>query len=251
MAGTANISEYIKAGGDIHSRANQTICGKLVAREVGPCVSSLISHFASNQDALSGSGYDWEEDILPLCEYPPDYEQAARDEGWEEMPDGDGYINRENTIDYYCADSEDWEELCFEYSIGYEGDDRDKEENISYGELADIQGSAEKAGREEGWEWVANEKRFVLPNITVVGDWEELCSCEGIEPEREEVYEHWIVSDWLADKLSALGHPTGELFGLTIWGRGGTGQAILLDYAIAAIAAEMLILDGQKRSWAE
>lgn len=61
-----------------------------------------------------------------------------------------------------------------------------------------------------------------------------------IDPYQVEALEHWIVSDFAAQRLSALGEMTGELFGLTIWGRCGTGQAIHLDSVWCEIAKEMM-----------
>ncbi len=54
-----------------------------------------------------------------------------------------------------------------------------------------------------------------------------------------DVYEHWIVTDWLADKLKAKGEMIErDFYGLTIWGRTTTGQAILLDSVICHIYDE-------------
>ena len=54
-----------------------------------------------------------------------------------------------------------------------------------------------------------------------------------------EVYEHWIVSDWLATKLEEKGETIERDFhGLTVWGRCCTGQAILLDRVICDIYDE-------------
>ena len=60
------------------------------------------------------------------------------------------------------------------------------------------------------------------------------------DPENEdefiEAYEHWLVTDWLADKLAAKGEMvTKDFMGLTIWGRTCTGQAIYLDNVIEEI----------------
>ena len=69
----------------------------------------------------------------------------------------------------------------------------------------------------------------------------EYCEHAGIDPERSDVFEHWIVSDWLARKLEAAGHPVARDFlGLTIWGRPTTGQAIRLDSVILRIARDCL-----------
>jgi hypothetical protein len=55
-----------------------------------------------------------------------------------------------------------------------------------------------------------------------------------------EVFEHWLVSDWLADKLEAHGEKVDRYFaGLTVWARTTTGQAIYADYVMEQIAAEV------------
>ena len=61
--------------------------------------------------------------------------------------------------------------------------------------------------------------------------------------EAVEAYEHWIVSDWLADKLEAYGElVTKDFLGLTIWGRTCSGQAILLDWVISKICDDLYML---------
>lgn len=51
--------------------------------------------------------------------------------------------------------------------------------------------------------------------------------------EPAEVYEWWIVSGWLANRLEAEGE---IVFDGDIWGRQTTGQAIKMDYVIQKIA---------------
>lgn len=61
-----------------------------------------------------------------------------------------------------------------------------------------------------------------------------------IDEYEREVFEHWIVSDWLADKLEAKGEKVEKDFaGLTIWARTTTGQAIALDAVIEEICADL------------
>ena len=76
----------------------------------------------------------------------------------------------------------------------------------------------------------------------------EIVNLENLEQEYQDIFEWWAVSDFLAEKLNNLGHCIIE--SENIWGRTTTGQAILLDYAISQICAEMEILEGQKNSWA-
>lgn len=68
-------------------------------------------------------------------------------------------------------------------------------------------------------------------------DWYNIFSeCNLDYPDPGEIYEHWIVSDWFADKLADKGEAIEkDLHGLTIWGRACTGQSILLDSVICDI----------------
>jgi len=67
----------------------------------------------------------------------------------------------------------------------------------------------------------------------------------------QEIYEWWIVSSFLYEKLRTRGEPVLEWGNNCYWGRTTTGQSILLDCVITSICREMEILDGQKYSWAE
>ena len=51
-----------------------------------------------------------------------------------------------------------------------------------------------------------------------------------------EVFEHWLVSDWLLDKLREQEEPILETDFETWWGRTCSGQAILLDHNIQELA---------------
>ena len=66
-----------------------------------------------------------------------------------------------------------------------------------------------------------------------VGDHADL---EDYQDDLIEALEHWIVSDWFADKLIAKGEMvTKDFLGLNIWGRTTSGQAIFLDGVIEQI----------------
>lgn len=56
------------------------------------------------------------------------------------------------------------------------------------------------------------------------------------ETDADEAYEHWIVTNWFADKLEERGEMVlRDFLGLTIWGRTTTGQAIHMDWIIGDI----------------
>lgn len=71
------------------------------------------------------------------------------------------------------------------------------------------------------------------------------------EQEAKEIYEWWIVTEWLAKKLQDKGEAILDWGNNFYWGRTCTGQAILLDGVISEICEEMEILEGQKYDWSK
>ena len=101
----------------------------------------------------------------------------------------------------------------------------------------------EEAATQEGWishgAGLVRHKEYGIYDLTS-GSWQDLCSKFDIEPYQWEVYEHWIVSEWLADELIKHGERVDKDFaGLCIWGRTTTGQAISQDAVIQKIHAEL------------
>ena len=69
--------------------------------------------------------------------------------------------------------------------------------------------------------------------------WRDLCEQNDIEPYNRDMFEHWAVSQWLADKLILKGEKVDTDFGgLCVWARTTTGQAICMDSVILDIARE-------------
>ena len=72
------------------------------------------------------------------------------------------------------------------------------------------------------------------------GDWRDFAEEWGIDPYMCEVYEHWLVSDWLAYKLQCQGKNIVDFgCGCLVWCRCATGQAISMDCVIQKVAEEM------------
>ena len=67
---------------------------------------------------------------------------------------------------------------------------------------------------------------------------EEIEEIRNEGSDMNEVYEHWLVSDWLLSKLRDQEEVILETDFETWWGRGCSGQAIKLDYNIQKIAYE-------------
>lgn len=71
--------------------------------------------------------------------------------------------------------------------------------------------------------------------VIYADSWQEACEIDDLEYDYSEAYEHWVVSQWLAEELKEYGEITGEFAGLTIWGRATTGQMVSMDWVINEI----------------
>ena len=69
------------------------------------------------------------------------------------------------------------------------------------------------------------------------------------ESEPQEIYEWWIVTEFLHNDLKKRGEAVLQWGNNYYWGRCCTGQAILLDHVISEICSDMEILDGQPNAW--
>mgnify|MGYP003108733246 CR=1 FL=1 len=100
----------------------------------------------------------------------------------------------------------------------------------------------EEAARQEGFEMSDGGVREPSEEDPDTWDtWQEACEARGIEPYQREVFEHWIVSDWLADKLAEHGEKVDKDFaGMTVWARTTSGQGIASDSVMEAIYAELM-----------
>lgn len=210
----------------------QELASRLVDREIYYCVSSLVntlSNLAQNCDSrvLRGECLDWEEDILPLLE-SINYEEAVR--AWVMDSSGTDVESLESAV-----------ELC-----GYWENVVDASGYTTY--LSEFTPTPEQEEAFDLQEWLdADSERdekfreLVFAQLESTSDMEELCREFQVDTDdyRDQVYEHWIVSGWLARKLKARGYVVGELCGLTIYGRTCTGQSMCLDHNMQALAIEL------------
>lgn len=88
-------------------------------------------------------------------------------------------------------------------------------------------------------------------NLDICPDCEKAGRIVELENTPQEVFEWWIITEYLYKKLQAKGEPVLEWGNNYYWGRTCTGQAILLDGVISDICAEMEILAGQKYDWSK
>ncbi|HEY0089029.1 MAG TPA: hypothetical protein VGB37_09300, partial [Candidatus Lokiarchaeia archaeon] len=106
------------------------------------------------------------------------------------------------------------------------------------------------------WDDIENLYQYVCPECCegYQNESEAVDCCKSeTEPENEpqEIFEWWIISDFLYRKLKEKNEPVLEWGNNYYWGRCTTGQAILLDRVICDICFDMEILQGQKYDWSE
>ena len=101
-------------------------------------------------------------------------------------------------------------------------------------------------------EWLFSNGQFVIDDIENLYSQTDVCTgtcgeC-GLEDQKldedevctdcqvpQEIFEWWLVTDWLAEKLQEHGEPILTNDYGTWWGRTCTGQAIYLDGVIESI----------------
>jgi len=102
----------------------------------------------------------------------------------------------------------------------------------------------------DGYVWVNRSLNVISdPFDTKYEAYKDCCEENNIDYDYFEAYEHWVVSKYLGDKLKDKGEMVDDFFGMTVWGRCTSGQAILLDGVISEICNDMEILKGQKYEW--
>lgn len=180
----------------------------LVNTDVLYCVSTLISSLAKAGDvALQALDLDYENDLMPVLEVD-DFEAAGANHISGEMG--------EDELREYLSDND------VEFIAPVDEDDATTDNPAT-------EGTSVEALRQLALEFVEGEHE----------GWKTFCDEMNLDPERLEVYEHWIVTGWLAGKLTDKGHVVAEILGMTIWGRPTTGQAISMDSVMLEIANDL------------
>lgn len=191
-----------------------------VSREVIYCVSSLFYELIQKAEHFP----DEQDDLYALAQRE-DWQEPAEEEGWEEVDGRFVFIN-DYTDEIAILPDEDWEQLCA--MSGITPEDQEDPDYVA-------------AAIDSGWE-LHQDATFVNPEAketSYAEHWQDLCNEQWIDPYTREVFEHYVVSGWLGDKLKAHGEIVVEIFNMTIWGRCCTGQAIMLDGVIEEIYREL------------
>lgn len=146
-------------------------------------------------------------------------------------------IDDPNMSDYYddflsLQYSDDWESPASEFIEGHcEG---------MFDDLLDMIAEYDSDAHDKYGEYDIEALRQVMHvELADNGDYEEFCNEHDLEADRIEVYEHWVVSDWLGRELQDRGENVCmDFMGFTVWGRTCTGQSMTLDYVMRDIATD-------------
>jgi hypothetical protein len=225
----------------------------MVGREVIYCVSSLMSELIGKADHFP----DYSDDLYSACEGEPDYKEAAKGDCWEQSESGVFFKSPDNPV-YFAFIDCDADDTCIVRVSGWDhpladedGYDSDNpvwkytglssDAPCDVSDVSELQDYLRKAG-------VISEDSCIFDDpddmfeTSDAESWQELCEeeCIDCDDTRGEIYEHWIVSNWLGRKLTESGEKViDDIMGLgPIWCRGATGQSISLDSVICGIYNE-------------
>lgn len=234
---TKEVNEYTKKSwADLSESAKQNICGYYVGREVRQCLSTLVSSVLglAGQYCEVDSELDTDELQEGFCGY--DYLEAAEQ-----------HINDCRYIDDLLEMAEsvgDKDEAML--AAGYDVDnppiedqadpDDPESEDKPYESFDDFFYDRKRVAGEDGI--LKALRAYVIERLDNPEDFCNEFDVDYYDYPRE-VYEYWLVSDWMGRYLTERGHLVVDWMGLTIWGRQTTGQAILLDGVIRDICGEL------------
>lgn len=199
-------AEYVAPAGLLRALRIQVLADGYVEREIRHCQSALV-------DACLASGaieYVQYEDIENLT-VNPDRWTAAQCREWLE----------DNGVDY-----ETWDAVA------------DNPFKLSRQELAtELEALSFEVRDEESQETLA-ESLFGCIDDGDFGDVESWRDAVRDNAGNQEIYEWWLVSQWLHGELRDAGQPVLDDGQSHWWGRTCTGQSIVLDGVLQQIAAK-------------
>jgi len=221
---------------DYNNIKNQEIKSKLVGNEVIENVNELIGFLQSNCD------HDYTEEVMQVSQ-TPNYEDACINHLHD--LDNSELIEVASDLSIVDADEKKCEYINFDVSKEVIKNDNFVVDNYTgvlhlLIENCLLDEDKEILHRDDLISNIINNENF---------DYENFANDNNLDYDYFEAYEFWSVTPFLARKLSERGEAIEDIMGFTVWGRGTTGQAILLDHVISLIAEDMEILEGQSYEW--
>lgn len=196
----------------------QRAVSEFVRREVIYCVSHLVSELAQCPSVYDG---EYSEDLMAVL-YPS--RQIAVEDQYRLVVNLDE--RGEVGVSVYAIDED-----------GKDGEEVWHLPPTAWDEASDLDGSENFDPTDYGCVLEYLIERKVIPHSSVILG--AAAEPEMVDDDSAEIFEHWIVTGWLADRLEEKGEAvTRDLLGLTVWGRATTGQAISIDRVICDIYDE-------------
>lgn len=203
----------------------QRVCGLWVSRNIGECVSSLMSDVGRNLEECSKI-FDF------------DYDEAF---GWFQSED------YEYVVDSFIDDADlddletianmvgDWEDAIADVPTAVAVEDEPNDETWVIESLG-LRGEDEDDVNQEALEASIKEIRTkVKAMITSGAEYAEIGQHFNLECDYTEVYEHWLCDNYTASVLKSHGETVFEFAGLTVWARTTSGQSISIDHVIRSV----------------
>jgi hypothetical protein len=233
----------------------QRACSEWVNRNIGHCVSSLMSNVGNNLSTCAEI-FDFDEDDARSWFETPDNEEAVRYFIMEEA-DFDQLAEAAEIAGYWddvlssCGipDAIQKEKDELEREIGLldvqmdDTSDEDLYRRLT-GERELLQDQLDELDDLEAYvnaqDKMKNVRQAVRNLFTEPDEYARAVSEFNLEPEYSEIYEHWVCeSRWSADDLQAQGETVFEFCNLWIWARGTTGQSVSQDSVIRRITRDL------------
>ena len=198
----------------------QRACGLWVERNIGQCVSSLMYDVGRNLEECSRI-FDFDYDEAIGWFQREDYSEVVSD--FIDDADLDDLETIADMVGY-------WSDVVGDIPTAVVVEDEPNDETWVI-ESMGIRGEDEDTVNQEALVRCIDQIRTkVKALITNDAEYTEIGQHFNLDPDYDEVYEHWVVnSSWAADDLRAYGQIVFEFGGLTIFGRCTTGQSTLLD----------------------
>ena len=179
----------------------QRACALWVERNIGQCVSSLMYDVGQNLEECSRI-FDF------------DYDESL---GWFQRED------YESVVDSFIddADLDDLETIAD--MVGYWSD---VFMGVSFGDYDVLEPTDEQ---------LSQIRTKVKALITNDSEYAEIGRHFNLDPDYDEVYEHYLCEDYAASVLKSHGETVFEFSNLTVWARTTTGQSVSIDHVIRTI----------------
>lgn len=197
------------------SAEQQRAVGSFVHKHVHGRLSMLVDALAKGYGMQGGALQDYMETCFELCTPTVDDDDRenalkAASIAWQPRADTDGKIDG-----YYWIEQSDL--------------DQHKTDLAEYQEALNRADNAElEAPEEPTWNGPFDDLEELCDNV------QGMFSLFEVEATGE-IFEHWVVDEYLYRELRDQGCTVGELDGLYVWGRTTTGQAISMDGVIIGI----------------